>query len=102
MTNKKTGPFEAVIDTLVFCLFSGDLRKHTEKMMRWSKTAREKQAREAIRVLEAAGKVDKTKLLAYLNHEIAWKENDPYGPGSAERDRELRAFIESLPDEEKA
>jgi hypothetical protein len=54
--------------------------------------------RAAIRVLEAAGKVDKAKLMVYLNHAIDWKENDSYGPGSAKEDRQLRALLESLPD----
>ena len=54
--------------------------------------------RAAIRVLEAAGTVDKAKLMVYLNHAIDWKENDSYGPGSAKEDRQLRALLESLPD----
>ena len=52
----------------------------------------------AIHVLEAAGKVEKAKLMVYLNHAIDWKENDSYGPGSAKEDRQLRALLESLPD----
>ena len=54
--------------------------------------------RAGLRVLEAAGKVDKAKLMVYLNHAIDWKENDSYGPGSAKEDRQLRALLESLPD----
>jgi len=52
----------------------------------------------AIRWLEVAGKVDKAKLMVYLNHAIDWKEKDPYGPGSAGEDRIIRALLESLPD----
>jgi len=55
----------------------------------------------AIRVLEAAGKIDRDKLMDYLDHVIDWKENDPYGPGSAKEDRQLRALLESLPEKEK-
>jgi len=54
----------------------------------------------AIRVLEAAGKIDRDKLMDYLDHVIDWKENDPYGPGSAEEDRQLRALLEALPEKE--
>ena len=56
------------------------------------------QAELAIHFLEAAGKVNKDKLMDYLDHVIDWKENDSYGPGSAKEDRQLRALLESLPD----
>ena len=59
------------------------------------------ECRSAIRLLEATGRVDKAKLMVYLNHAIDWKENDSYGPGSAKEDRQLRALLESLPDKEK-
>jgi len=90
MSDKK-GPFDFTIWTI---------RKAREKL-RIDDTCPICDMDAAIRVLEAAGKVDKDKLVVYLNHEIDWKENDPYGPGSAEQDREIRALLEALPEKEE-
>jgi len=96
MSEKK--PFDAVIDTLNFCLIDGDLREHTEKMIKWSRREREKQAKAAIRVLEAAGKVDKSMV---LEAEFFWPHNVHVGREFGPCRKAIRALLESLPEKEK-
>lgn len=82
------GPFDAVIDTL--------------KMIRWSKQEREKRARAAIRILEAAGKVDKGDCLKWLHRAKGWFVKD--GPTTMEEihpQDQICILLETLPGKEK-
>jgi hypothetical protein len=73
------GPFDAAITTIRWSLthFTPEARKNSEA---------------AIRILEAAGRVDKEKALAYLSQ---WKY---CGYPADDYEREIRKFLEALPE----
>jgi hypothetical protein len=87
--SKKKGPFDAAIELLreklaalkTVTFFPQDVIEPTEKSIE-----------AAIRVLEAAGKVDKATLISHLSR--LEKDAGAISPG-------IRALIESLPEREK-
>jgi len=61
--SEKKGSFEAALDHLGFYLDPSNLKAHIEKAILTSREERRTQIQAAIRVLEAAGKVDRSKAL---------------------------------------
>ena len=106
------GRFDAVIDILNFCLTDGDLREHTEKMIKWSKKEREKQARQAVRILEMAGRVEKENALWNIDEAFSQSRDHvqmmaPYKEDHNlenynRADKEITALLESLPEKRKS
>jgi len=58
-----SNPFAAAISSLEFALKGADLEGHIRKMTQMSFAEREESYRAAIRLLEAAGKVDKERFI---------------------------------------
>ena len=85
----KQNPFDAAIETLRFSLIGVNLKQHVEKMIKFSKEEKKKQAEAAIRLLEAAGKVDKMNCIVELVG------------CNCRYCSQLRALLSALPDEAK-
>lgn len=104
--------YDAAIETLRFSMAGKGLQKHLEKMVRFGREERDRQAKAAIRILEqaeryeklieAAGGVDKNKALRIFklvfDEAIKAEWDWEFSAEETETVEQIRSMLEALPE----